>query len=106
LARLRDDYEEFRNHGAEILTVGPDGADAFERYWREQRLPFIGMPDPHHDVARRYLQEVNLLKLGRMPLVMVIDKGGVIRYVHYAASMSDIPKNQTLLEVIERIHKT
>ncbi len=83
--------------------MGPDGEAAFSNYWRSERLPFPGMPDPHHEVARRYRQEVNLIKLGRMPLVMVVDGDGMIRYAHRGSSMSDIPSNETLLRVIDTI---
>jgi peroxiredoxin Q/BCP len=101
LARLRDDYQAFTKRDAEILAVGPDGAAAFRAYWSEERLPFPGMTDPGHAVARRYRQEVNLLKLGRMPLIIVIDRKGVIRLAHRASSMSDIPSNEDLLKVID-----
>jgi peroxiredoxin len=103
LARLRDDYSEFTRRNAEVLAVGPDSADAFQRYWTEHKLPFPGMPDPGHRVAGRYQQEVNLFKLGRMPLLIVLDQKGLIRYIHRASSMSDIPDNPTLLSVIDEI---
>jgi peroxiredoxin Q/BCP len=100
---MRDDYPEFLSRGAEVLAVGPDGPGSFGLYWRAERLPFIGLPDPDHRVARKYKQEVNPFKLGRMPLIVVIDGRGMIRYAHRASSMADIPENRTLLEVIERI---
>jgi peroxiredoxin len=103
LARLRDDYEEFTSRGVEVIAVGPDGPGEFGRYWRAQQLPFTGIPDPDHKIARRYRQEVNWFKLGRMPLVAVVDANGMIRYAHRADSMSDIPQNAHLLEVIESI---
>ena len=83
--------------------MGPDSAQAFKRYWADHNLPFPGMPDPGHGVARRYQQEVNLFKLGRMPLLIVLDQRGVIRYIHRAASMSDIPDKRTLLDVVDEI---
>lgn len=104
MARLRDDYPEFKSRGAEILAVGPDGQGAFGIYWRAERIPFIGLSDPDHKVASRYKQEVNLFKLGRMPLVLVIDGAGMIRFAHYSSSMSDIPDNGALFEVIDKIH--
>ena len=100
---MRDEYDQFTGRGAEVLAVGPDGAVAFGLYWRAERIPFIGLPDPDHSVALRYRQEVKLFKWGRMPLVSVIDLQGLIRYVHYGTSMSDIPDNKTLLEVIDQI---
>lgn len=103
MARLRDDYKEFVKRGAEVLAVGPDSASDFDRYWRTERLPFVGLPDPGHEVAGMYKQQVNFFKLGRMPLVTVIDPAGLIRFAHYGASMSDIPENGTLLNVIDQI---
>jgi len=104
LARLRDEYAEFTKRGTEILAVGPDSENAFREYWSEHKLPFVGLPDPDHAVARRYRQEVNLFKLGRMPLVCVVDANGMIRYAHYGKSMSDIPENKILLDVIDELN--
>ncbi len=104
MARLRDDYQEYTRRGAEILAVGPDGPNAFRLYWQAERLPFIGLSDPDHAVAGRYKQEVNIFKWGRMPLVTVVDGNGLIRYAHYGASMSDIPSNRILLEVIDELN--
>ena len=104
MARLRDDYSEFTSRGAEILAIGPNGLNEFRAYWDQQKLPFIGMPDPGHAVAKRYKQNVNVFKLGRMPLVIVVDKNGIIRYAHQGESMSDIPENKILLEVIDQLN--
>ena len=90
--------------GAEIVAVGPDNAPNFTRYWEREGLPFIGLPDPAHTVARRYKQEVNLFKLGRMPLNSVVDIEGRIRYIHYGSSMADIPSNETFFNVIEELN--
>jgi peroxiredoxin len=106
LARLRDEYESFTKRGADVLAVGPDSAAAFRVYWEGQKMPFVGLPDPGHRVSGRYKQEVKLFKLGRMPLVTVVDAGGLIRYAHYGASMSDIPSNAELLDVIDRLNAT
>ncbi len=106
MARLRDEYESFTKRGADVLAVGPDSATAFRIYWQEQKIPFVGLPDPGHRVALRYKQEVNIFKLGRMPLVTVVDASGLIRYAHYGASMSDIPSNGELLDVIDRLNAT
>lgn len=85
------------------MVVGPENAAAFEKYWRKEGLPFVGLPDPKHTVLKRYGQEVNLFKLGRMPAQMLIDKTGVLRFVHYGHSMSDIPSNEALLSLIDSL---
>jgi peroxiredoxin len=103
LARLRDEYQLFTRRDSEIVAIGPDKAEAFGLYWTAERLPFVGLPDTDHAVASRYKQEVNIFKLGRMPLVTVVDQQGLIRYAHYGASMSDIPQSKLLLEVIDML---
>jgi peroxiredoxin Q/BCP len=101
LARLRDAYSEFAARGVEILAVGPNDESTFKRYWENERIPFIGLPDPAHAVAKMYRQEVALFKLGRMPLNCIMDARGYLRYAHYGANMQDIPPHEELLQVID-----
>lgn len=103
---MRDHYNDFTSCGVEILAIGPDTVDSFKSYWTRESIPYIGLPDPAHAVARLYRQEVNIFKLGRMPLNCIVDKEGRIRYVHYGASMSDIPDNETFLRVIDELNKS
>ena len=86
------------------MAVGPNPPASFAEYWRRERIPFIGLPDPEHQVALQYRQEVKLLKLGRMPLSCIVDANGYIRYAHYGASMRDIPSNDELLQVIDELN--
>jgi peroxiredoxin Q/BCP len=104
LARLRDGYDEYRARNAEILAIGPDSPEKFVSYWQENKLPFPGLPDPNKQVSKIYKQEVNLFKLGRMPLNTIVDRKGLIRFIHYGYSMSDIPDNESLLQVIEALN--
>ena len=103
MAQLRQDYDQFTGRDTAIVVVGPEGPGAFEKYWQQHELPFIGLPDPKHTVLKLYGQQVNLFKLGRMPAQVLIDKAGIARYVHYGKSMSDIPPNPELLALIDDI---
>jgi peroxiredoxin len=103
MAQLRLDYERFVKLDTEIIVIGPEAADAFRRYWFKQDLPFIGLPDPDHLVLKLYGQKVALFKLGRMPAQMLVDKAGMLRYVHYGHSMADIPANEEILDLIENL---
>ena len=105
MAQLRQDFDKFNNEDTVILVVGPEDKTAFESYWLENELPFIGLPDPEHKVLKLYGQEVNLFKLGRMPAMVIIDKTGQARFVHYGHSMSDIPRNQEVLKTLAAINK-
>jgi peroxiredoxin len=101
MAQLRQDYKEFVERNVAILVVGPDNAEQFARYFSQNDLPFLGLPDPKHKVLKLYGQEINLFKLGRMPAQALIDREGIVRYVHYGKSMSDIPSNEELLSLID-----
>jgi peroxiredoxin Q/BCP len=101
-----DHYADFTARGAEIVAVGPDSLSSFHQYWEKEKLPFIGLPDPDKSVSKLYRQEINLFKLGRMPLNCVVDISGRIRYIHYGSSMSDIPDNETFLNVIDELNKS
>jgi peroxiredoxin Q/BCP len=104
MAQLRQEYQEFVDRQAVMLVLGPENADAFEKYFRENDLPFVGLPDPKASVLKLYGQEVNLFKLGRMPAQVIVDKQGVARYAHYGHSMSDIPENTELLALLDEVN--
>jgi peroxiredoxin len=97
---------EFTARDAEILAIGPDKLEKFVSYWGENKLPYPGLPDQKKQVSKLYKQEVNLFKLGRMPLNAIVDRAGFIRFIHYGYSMSDIPDNETLLGVIDELNNS
>ena len=105
MAQLRQDYDKFTAQETEIVVVGPEDANAFSDYWQKNDLPFIGLPDPSHTVLKRYGQEVNLFKFGRMPAQVAIDKNGTARFVHYGHDMSDIPANEEMLDLLKTMNK-
>lgn len=85
--------------------MAPDGPSVVKTYWTNERIPFPGLSDPQHFVSDTYDQEVSLFKMGRMPALFVVDKRGRVRYEHYGKSMSDIPQNKDLLELLDEINK-
>ena len=105
MAQLRQDFEKFQQKNTEVLVVGPEGSDAFSKYWYENDLPFIGLPDPSHSVLKLYGQEIKLFKFGRMPAMAIIDRDGMVRFVNYGHSMSDIPENTDVLVSLQTLNK-
>jgi peroxiredoxin Q/BCP len=101
MAQLRQDYHEFVAQDTEVVVVGPEGAEAFSMYWKQNKLPFIGLPDPTHTVLKRYAQEVSLFKFGRQPAQVTIDRNGQVRFVHYGHDPSDIPSNEEILTLLK-----
>lgn len=99
---MRQDYQHFAKLDTEIIVVGPEEAESFRKYWMKEDLPFIGLPDPKHMILKLYGQEVKLAKLGRLPAQMLIDKSGMLQYVHYGHSMADIPSNKEIMDLIKQ----
>ena len=104
MAQLRLDFDKFIAKEAEILVIGPDDQKSFQEFWKNNDLPFIGLPDPKHKVAKVYGQQFKLFKLGRMPALLVIDKDGYIRYSNYGNSMQDIPENNEILNLLVNLN--
>jgi peroxiredoxin len=105
MAQLRQDYQKFGDLNTEVVVIGPEDAKSFSAWWHDHQMPFIGIPDPQHDIARLYGQQFKLFKAGRMPALTVIDKDGKIRLAHYADSMGDIPPNEEILTRLDQINQ-
>jgi peroxiredoxin Q/BCP len=99
---LRQDYPEFVRRNIEIIALGPDGPNAFKRYWESEDLPFIGCADIRSLVAAQYQQDVNWFKFGRMPAVFLIDPQGRVIFQQYGDSMSDIPTNTEVFSIFDK----
>ncbi len=94
----------FLEKNSDVIVIGPETAEKFKNYWTEHDLPFIGLSDPIHEVLKLYGQEIKMLKFGRMPAQVMIDRNGIARYIHYGNSMSDIPKNEELLGLLDELN--
>ena len=105
MAQLRQDFQKFNDENTVILVVGPENSSAFENYWAKNDLPFIGLPDPKHTVLKLYGQQIKIFKFGRMPAMTIVDKQGIVRFVHYGHSMSDIPENSDVLETLRSLNQ-
>jgi peroxiredoxin Q/BCP len=104
MAQLRQDFAEFGKRQTTILVIGPENAAAFARYFSEHDLPFIGLPDPAHTVLDLFGQQIKLFKFGRMPAQLLVDKTGMVRFMHYGNDMTDIPSNAEMLTLIDKIN--
>lgn len=71
-----------------------------EKYTRKYPVYY----DPDKEVPDLLHQEVKLLKLGRLPGLLIVDENGIIQYAYYGDSMKDIPENEELFEILEQIN--
>ena len=103
MMQVHQDYDKFVEKDTVIVAIGPENANSFKTYWKENNLKFYGIPDEKHSVLKLYGQKVNIFKLGRMPAQMLVDKAGMLRYIHFGHSMADIPENSEMFELIDTL---
>lgn len=103
MMQLHQDYDKFVEKDTKIVVIGPENEKKFKEYWGENDFSFYGIPDEEQSVLKLYGQEVSLFKLGRMPAQMLVDKDGILRYIHYAHSMKDIPENFEIFQLIDTL---
>jgi peroxiredoxin len=100
---MKKDIKQFTDRKAQIVVIAPHGTDKTKSYWGKENLPYIGVPDPDGTLGRLYGQEWNLIKLGRMPALFIIDQKGSIAFAQYAKNMADIPENSELFQILEKL---
>ena len=105
MAQLRQDYEQFSERDTAVLDIGPEDAQQFAYFFAKTDLPISGLPDPKGSVLKKYGQEIKIFKFGRMPAQALIDKEGVVRFVHYGNSMTDIPATEEMLALIDELNQ-
>jgi peroxiredoxin Q/BCP len=100
---MKQDIRQFTDRQAQIAVIAPHGTEKVKTYWKKETLPFIGIPDSDGTLGKLYGQEWNLIKLGRMPALFIINQKGSIAFAQYAKNMADIPENSELFKIIERL---
>ncbi|WP_204378278.1 peroxiredoxin [Hymenobacter lapidarius] len=78
---FRDQYEDFKDLGAEVVGVSSDSEKSHQKFTAKHNLPFELLADENGTVRKLY--EVPRAMLGLLPgrVTFVIDKDGVIQYI-------------------------
>ena len=77
---FRDQYQDFKDAGAEVIGVSSDDEQAHEKFASKHRLPFVLLADRGGAVRKRYGVPATL---GLLPgrVTFVIDRQGIVRHV-------------------------
>ncbi|MFD2513554.1 peroxiredoxin [Pontibacter locisalis] len=100
---FRDQYETFKEQGAEVVGVSSDSVDSHKRFERIYHLPFILLSDK--DGQLRSLFGVPR-KLGILPgrVTYIIDKKGVVRYI-FNSMTKPLEHVSTAISVLQELEK-
>ena len=98
---FRDQYEDFKAAGAEVIGVSSDDGASHEAFKAHHRLPFTLLSDPGGVAAKAFgVKKTFGLIAGRV--TFVIDRAGVIR--HRVDSQIRVQKHvQEALEIVKSL---
>jgi thioredoxin-dependent peroxiredoxin len=100
---FRDQYETFKEHGAEVVGISSDSLKSHKKFERIYHLPFVLLSDDGGRIRKLYGVP---RKLGILPgrVTYVIDKKGIVQYVFNSMS-KPLEHVKTALEVLENLNK-
>lgn len=77
---FRDQYEDFKQAGAEVIGISSDAPEAHAKFASKHRLPFLLLSDRDGAVRKAYGIPATL---GLLPgrVTFVVDRDGIIRHL-------------------------
>lgn len=99
---FRDQYEAFKDAGAEVIGISADSVDSHQRFAQERRLSFHLLSDPNRQTAKAYGIKSSLFGLVPGRETFVIDAQGKVRH-HFSSQFNIQGHIREALEVIQEL---
>ncbi|HEX8293764.1 MAG TPA: peroxiredoxin [Pyrinomonadaceae bacterium] len=99
LCSVRDNWEQYRETGAEVVGVSTDSVESHRRFAERHSLPLRLLSDPDRRVAELYGAK-SWLPGRAARAVVVIDAGGRVRHNRAQALSLFRPKDDEVLAAI------
>ena len=98
---FRDQHEDFKALGAEVIGVSSDSIKSHQKFAARYRLPFVLLSDSDKKLRKLFGVPNDLLGLIPGRVTYVVDKNGIIQLVFN--SMSGKIHIEKALEILKRI---
>ena len=99
---FRDNYEVFKDAGAEVIGISSDSEESHQRFATRHHLPFILLSDRGGKVRKRYgVPSTFGLVPGRV--TYIIDKQGIVRHI-FSAQFTPQKHIDEALKQLESLH--
>lgn len=98
---FRDNYEEFKNLGAEVIGISSDSLQSHQKFASRYKLPFILLSDFDKKIRKLFGVPNDFLGLIPGRATYVVDKKGIIQLI-FDNSSSKI-HIQKALEILKRM---
>lgn len=95
---LRDQYEEFKEIGAEVIGISGDSVPAHRKFASKYDLPFILLSDGDKSLRKLFGVKANLLGLLPGRVTYIVDKKGIIQMV-----FDDMNATNHLEKTVEKV---
>lgn len=90
---FRDQYEDFKDLGAEVIGISSDSSASHEKFIQRYKLPFILLSDSDKKIRNLFGVKANLFGLIPGRVTYVADKNGIIQLVFDSlAATNHIPR--------------
>jgi peroxiredoxin Q/BCP len=76
---FRDNYEEFKDLGCEVIGISADSVEAHKKFANKHRLSFTLLSDSDKAVRKAFKVPTNMLGLLDGRVTYIIDKKGIIQ---------------------------
>ena len=83
---FRDQYEDFKNLGAEVIGISSDTIESHQKFAKRYKLPFLLLSDSDKKIRKLFGVPSDLFGLLPGRVTYVIDKNGIIQLVFNAMS--------------------
>ncbi|SHM96706.1 peroxiredoxin [Flavobacterium xinjiangense] len=97
---FRDQYEDFKDLGAEVIGVSSDSVTSHQEFTRQYKLPFILLSDSDQKIKKLFGVPSRVFGLVPGRVTYVVDKNGVIQMV-----FDSILAAKHMLKAMETIKK-
>ncbi|MDI9312054.1 MAG: peroxiredoxin [Limnohabitans sp.] len=95
---LRDQYEDFKEIGAEVIGISGDSVPAHRKFASKYDLPFVLLSDEDKSLRKLFGVKANLLGLLPGRVTYVVDKNGIIQMV-----FDDMNATNHLEKTVEKV---
>ena len=99
LCSVRDNWEAYRETGAEVVGVSTDTVESHRRFAEHRRLPMRLLSDPRGEVSRLYGAS-SWLPGRAARAVVVVDAEGVVRHLKVQPLSIFRPRDREVIEAI------
>ncbi len=78
---FRDQYEDFKDLGAEVIGISSDSADSHQKFAKQYQLPFILLSDSDKKIRKLFGVPTGMFGLLPGRVTYVTDKNGVVQMI-------------------------